>query len=84
MAFGGTAAGSFVAAQRQITQSVVAGPYIVMDTAGYADGRPQVPIGEDSYAESEMTSAARGVAEAVAGTLAARPPAPSCPGSPGC
>ena len=84
VAFGGTAAGSFVAAQRQITQSFVAGPYLVMYTAGYADGRPRVPIGEDSYAESEMTSAARGVAETVAGTLAAPPPAPSCPGSPGC
>jgi len=84
VAFGGTAAGSFVAAQRQITQSFVAGPYLVMYTAGYADGRPRVPIGEDSYAEGEMTSAARGVAETVAGTLAAPPPAPSCPGSPGC
>jgi hypothetical protein len=84
VAFGGTPAGSFVAAQRQITRSFVAGPYIVMYTAGYADGRPRVPIGEDSYADSEMTSAARGVAETVAGTLAAPPPAPSCPGSPGC
>ncbi len=83
-AFGGTPAGSFVAAQRQITQSFVAGPYLVMYTAGYADGRPRVPMAEDSYAESEMTSAARGVAETVAGTLAAPPPAPSCPGSPGC
>ena len=84
VAFGGTPAGSFGATQRQITRSFVAGPYIVMYTAGYTDGRPQVPIGEDSYAESEMTSAARGVAETVAGTLAAAPRAPSCPGSPGC
>ena len=82
--FAGTPAGSFGDAQRQISRSLTAGPYVVMYTAGYADGRPRVSIGEDGYAASEMTSAARGVAGAVAATLASPPPVPSCPGAPGC
>jgi len=84
VAFGGTPAGTFGDAQRQVARSLAAGPYVILYTAGYADGRPRVPIGEDTYAESEMTSAARGVAQAVAATLATPPPAPSCPGAPGC
>jgi hypothetical protein len=82
--FAGTPAGAFGDAQRQISRSLTAGPYLVMYTAGYADGRPRVSIGEDGYAASEMISAARGVAEAVAGTLASPPPVPACPGAPGC
>ena len=82
--FAGTPAGSFGDEQRQISRSLTAGPYVVMYTAGYADGRPRVSIGEDGYAASEMTSAARGVAGAVAATLALPPPVPSCPGAPGC
>ena len=84
MAFGGTPAGLFGDAQRQISRSLAAGPYVIMYTAGYVDGRPRVSIGDDQYAESEMVSAARGVAQAVASTLATPPPPPSCPGSPGC
>ncbi len=84
VAFGGTPAGSFGDAQRQISRSFAAGPYIVLYTAGYADGRPRVPIGNDQYAESEMNSAAQGVAQEVASTLATPPAPPSCPGAPGC
>jgi len=84
VAFAGTLAGSFGDGQRQISQSFTAGPYLILYTAGYADGRPRVPIGNDPYAQSEMTSAARGVAQAVAGILATPPAPPSCPGSPGC
>ena len=84
VAFGGTPAGSFGDAQRQITRSFAAGPYVILYTAGYADGRPRVPIGNDQYAQSEMTSAAQGVAQEVAGTLATPPAPPSCPGAPGC
>jgi hypothetical protein len=84
MPFGGTLAGSFGDAERQISRSLAAGPYVILYTAGYADGRPRVPIGNDQYAESEMTSAAQGVAQAVASTLAAPPAPPSCPGAPGC
>jgi hypothetical protein len=84
VAFGGTPAGSFGDTQRQISRSSAAGPYVILYTAGYVDGRPRVSIGDDQYAESEMTSAAQGVAQAVAATLATPPPPPSCPGAPGC
>lgn len=84
VAFRGTLSGRFGNAQRQLSRSFTAGPYVIMYTAGYADGRPRVPIGNDPYAQSEMTSAGRGVAQAVAGILATPPARPSCPGSPGC
>jgi hypothetical protein len=69
---------------RQISSSFADGPYLVMYAAGYADGRPRVPVAFDRYADAEMTSLAVGVAESVADTLAARPPSPHCPGTPGC
>jgi hypothetical protein len=84
VAFRGTLSGQFGDGQRQISRAFGAGPYLIMYTAGYADGRPRVSIGEDSYAESEMTSAAMGAARAVAGTIDAPPPAPRCPGTQGC
>jgi hypothetical protein len=69
---------------RQISASVPAGPYVVMYAAGYADTRPQVPVTSDHYSDAEMTSLAQGVEESVAATLAAPPPSPHCPGTPGC
>jgi hypothetical protein len=83
-AFGGTPAGSFRNGQRQLTRSQAAGPYVIMYAAGYADGRPRVSIADDTYAQSEMSTAAQGVAQTVASTLAKPPPAPHCPGTPGC
>jgi hypothetical protein len=84
VAFRGTPSGRFGNAQRQLSRSFTAGPYVIMYTAGYTDGRPRVSISNDTYAQDEMTSAARGAAEAVAGTVAAPPPVPHCPGTPGC
>jgi hypothetical protein len=69
---------------RQISASFPAGPYLVMYAAGYADSRPRVPVASDRYADAEMTSLAKGVAQAVADTLAALPASPHCPGTPGC
>jgi hypothetical protein len=69
---------------RQMAASFTDGPYVVMYAAGYADGRPRVPVSQDVYADDEMTSLARGVAQSVAGTLGAVPAPPHCPGSPGC
>jgi hypothetical protein len=69
---------------RQVSASFTAGPYVVMYAAGYSDGRPRVPVSQDKYSEAEMTSMAAGVAHKVASTLAATPPAPHCPGAPGC
>ena len=69
---------------RQISASFTAGPYLVMYAAGYSDSRPRVPVTQDTYSDQEMTSMARGVAQTVAHTLAARPAPPHCPGAPGC
>ena len=79
----GTAASIFDYS-RQISASFPAGPYVVMYAAGYADGRPRVPVSSDRYSDSEMTSLAQGVARSVASTLAALPASPHCPGAPGC
>ena len=79
----GTAAAVFDYS-RQISSSFPDGPYLVMYAAGYTDSRPRVPVASDRYSYAEMTSLAQGVAQSVAGTLAAQPASPHCPGSPGC
>jgi len=80
----GTTAASFGFPQRQLTWAIAAGPYLILTTVGYSDGRPRVPVGGDSYAYQEMTSLARGVAAQIAAPLAAAPPVPRCPGVPSC
>jgi hypothetical protein len=82
--FAGTPASGFTDDRRQLAGSVRAGPYIVLYTIGYADGRPKVPVAMDAYTFAEMTSMAKGLAGRIAGTLSAQPPAPRCPGAPGC
>jgi hypothetical protein len=69
---------------RQLSSVLTAGPYLVMYSAGYADGRPPVQLGHDSYAEAEISSMAGGVAQQVASLLGSPPPPARCPGSPGC
>ena len=80
----GTPAALFGFKQRQLSWVVAAGPYLVISTVGYADGRPRVPVRTDSYVLQEMNSLARGVAIAVAAPLGAPPPVPRCPGAPSC
>jgi hypothetical protein len=80
----GSAAGHLYDYNRQIAKSFTAGPYVVMYAAGYSDSRPRVRVADDRYAEDEMTTMALGVARTVARTLAASPPPPRCPGTPGC
>ncbi len=80
----GTPAASYGYPERQLSWVVAAGPYLVMTTVGYADGRPRVQVSSDSYAFQEMTSLARGVAVRIAAPLAAAPPVPRCPGVPSC
>jgi hypothetical protein len=77
-------AGAMYDYSRQISASFADGPYLVMYAAGYADSRPRVPVASDHYADMEMKSLAEGVAQSVAGTLAAPPASPHCPGTPGC
>jgi len=55
-----------------------------MYAAGYVGRRPRVQLSTDRYADEEMTSMARGVAQSVADRLAAEPAPPRCPGAPGC
>lgn len=69
---------------RQLSSVLTAGPYLVMFSAGYADGRPRVQLDHDSYAQAEISSMADGVAQAIARTLGTPPPPARCPGSPGC
>jgi len=80
----GTPAALFGFPQRQLSWVVAAGPYLVMATAGYADGRPRVQIGDDTYVRQEMMDLAEGVAVRIAAPLAAPPTRPACPGVPGC
>src|SRR6266571_1481455 len=82
LAFRGTLAAGFGLAQRQLSYTVAAGPYLVFSVAGYADGRPRVPVASDAYAQDEMASLANGVADAVSGPLGTLPPPPTCPGAP--
>jgi hypothetical protein len=79
-----TAAAAFGTRQRQLSWVVGAGSYLVLATAGFADGRPRVPVASDSYTYQEMTSLARGVAVDIATPLGTQPPVPKCPGEPGC
>jgi hypothetical protein len=83
-AFPGTLAARFGDRQRQLNWDGSAGPYLIMSTVGYADGRPRVRVASDAYADQEMSSLARGVAEVIRAPLGVPPPAPRCPGTPGC
>lgn len=84
VAFPGTLASRFGNRQRQLANAFGYGPYLVLYTAGYTDGRRRDQVSANPYIDSEMTSMASGVASAVGAKLAALPPPPKCPGSPGC
>jgi hypothetical protein len=84
LGFRDTLAGGFGAAQRQLSSAIDRGPYLVLSTAGYSDGRPRVALSSDAYEEDEMASLADGVANAIGAPLGALPPLPRCPGAPGC
>jgi hypothetical protein len=79
-----TGAAAFGDQAAQLRWDRAAGPYLVLAAAGYADGRPWQRTAGDLYPRSELTSLARGVGDAVASRLGARPPQPHCPGSPAC
>jgi hypothetical protein len=83
-AVNGSPAARFKYRQRQFSWVVAAGPYLVMTTVAYADGRPRVSVRSDPYLVLEMTSFARAVANRIAAPLGASPPVPRCPGVPSC
>jgi hypothetical protein len=79
-----TDAAAFNGRSGQVPWQRVAGPYLVLAAAGYADGRPWRSAGNDFYIRTEMVSLAGGIGRAVASKLDAPPPQPHCPGSPAC
>jgi hypothetical protein len=81
---GGTLAASFTNVRRQLSGSVVAGPYLIFYAVGYTDDRPRVPVTADNYTDAEMTHAGQGIAGAVGTALDGHLPPPRCPGTPGC
>jgi hypothetical protein len=70
--------------RRQLNLDTRSGPYLILATVGYADGRPHVRITADQYVQGEMTGLAQGLDDAVTGALGKPPAAPTCPGAPGC
>jgi hypothetical protein len=84
LGFRGTLASSFSNRNRQLAWVTSDGPYVIMTTAGYANGEPRVSVASDPYTDAEMTSVASGVAGAVGTPLGVQPPSPTCPGAPGC
>jgi hypothetical protein len=83
-AFAGTLAARFGDRQRQLNHAVSDGPYLIMYTAGYTDGRPRDTVTANPYADNEMISVAGGIATSVGKSIGALPPVPKCPGAPGC
>lgn len=79
----GTVASRFGDAQRQLSHVMSSGPYVILSTAGFTDGRPHVRLASDYYYDQEMTSLVRGLAS-TASSLGALPAVPRCPGSQGC
>jgi hypothetical protein len=84
LAVAGTPAASFRDNQRQLSVAISGGPYVILATAGFTDGRPHLELASDSYYKQEMDGLATGLADAAASRLAASPPVPRCPGAPGC
>jgi hypothetical protein len=82
--FARTLAAQFGNAQRQLSSVTTAGPYLIMSTVGYADGRRRVQESADPYTKDEMLSVEDGIGNLVGARLGAEPPAPRCPGAPGC
>jgi len=82
--FGHTLASTFRDAARQLSATSAAGPYLIMSTVGYADGRPRVREAADPYDKDEMLSAADGISDWIAARIGASPPPASCPGGPAC
>jgi hypothetical protein len=84
VSFRHTTTAHFAGPGHKVGWSGAAGPYLVLATVGYADGRPWLSQGQDNYTKKEMNSLASGVVDSLADRLGVTPPAPHCPGSPGC
>jgi hypothetical protein len=79
-----SAAASFRQAQRQISMAMSTGPYVILATAGFTDGRRHVPLSTDDYIYQEMNSLVSGLVKDLLMHLGKQVPAATCPGAPGC
>jgi hypothetical protein len=79
-----TPAAGFGAAQRQLSYITGAESYVIMATAGFADGRGRVRVAADDYLDGEMSSLAIGLVDRAKSVLGRPPATPACPGAPGC
>ena len=70
--------------QRQLSWATHAGSYVIMATAGYADGQPQEHVVADSYLFAEMSNLELGIGDTVSGVLGKAPVRHGLPGAPGC
>ena len=82
--FGHTLAASFSNAARQLSDISATGPYLIMSTVGYADGRHRVRESADPYDKAEMLSVADGISDWIGARIGAAPPPATCPGGPAC
>ena len=82
--FGHTLVAGFGGPARQLSSATAAGPYLIMSTVGYADGRHHVRESADPYDKDEMLSVANGISAWIGARIGAVPPAPHCPGGPAC
>jgi hypothetical protein len=82
--FGHTLAASFSNAARQLSGISATGPYLIMSTVGYADGRHRVRESADPYDKAEMLSVADGISDWIGARIGAAPPPATCPGGPAC
>ncbi len=82
--FGHTLMAGFGDAARQLSSATTAGPYLIMSTVGYADGRHHVRESADPYDKDEMLSVAEGISAWIGARIGAAPPVPHCPGGPAC
>jgi hypothetical protein len=82
--FRGTLAARFGNPQRQMTGASVHGPYLILYTEGYADGRQRDGVSSNPYTSSEMKDLGAGLAQDIGRPLGVPPPSPRCPGAPGC
>ena len=84
VSFRRTATARFGDRSQKLVWDGVAGPYLVLATVGYADGRPWLARGGDTYTRAELLGLASGAGLRVASGLATPAPVPRCPGSPAC
>lgn len=83
MRIAGTPAAGFGDGERQISGTAGVGPYVILVTAGFADGRHHVRLGH-TYLGEEMAALTSGLVHAASSVLGGPVAVPSCPGAPGC